>query len=123
MSNREIKFRAWDGVDLLPVQIINWATEMIELGDGEQTIKFANMPNAILMQYTDLHDKNGTEIFEGDILRFDYGEIKKVEYSAIEDYYVGFLPFDGNFEYDNHAHQCEVIGNIYENPELLEQAA
>ena len=76
----------------------------------------------ILMQYTGLKDKNDVEIYEGDIIKF-YDEYvdgtmsSEVNIEDVEFYDCGFIPL---------ANQCysgeniEVIGNIYENPELLE---
>lgn len=72
-----------------------------------------------LMQYTGLHDKNGKEIYEGDIIGGlkgykgkDLTLVVEFEYGA---YYVG------GDELYSHNEVCEVIGNIYENPELLEE--
>ncbi len=68
---------------------------------------------AILMQYTELKDKNGKEIYEGDILE-SVDLIEKYEVKNIHE-----------VNYDNHemiidVEDCEIIGNIYENPNLLE---
>jgi uncharacterized phage protein (TIGR01671 family) len=70
----------------------------------------------VLMQYTGLKDKNGVEIYEGDIVRFlDIDGVDSV--TEVEFREGGFYPFAPDF-----IHWCnvEVIGNIYENPELLE---
>lgn len=70
-------------------------------------------------QFTGLIDRNGVKIFEGDIVR--YGQRGKVEYNS------GSAQFTLNFT--NSAYEgfdkipfcdCEVLGNIYDNPELLE---
>ena len=68
-------------------------------------------------QYTGLKDKNGKKIFEGDIVKSKYGVFKsKVEWN---DSFCGFFPFCNN-DTGIFADECEVIGNIYENKELLE---
>lgn len=69
-------------------------------------------------QFTGLEDKLGTKIFEGDVID-DLG----VEYIVVFDSdYAQFRgKFDGwNAEISHIASRCEVIGNIYDNPELLE---
>ena len=73
----------------------------------------------IPMQYIGLKDKNGKEIYEGDIIEC-FGNYNKGIY-IIDFYEGGFRPFadsDDGLPYP-HPEECEVIGNIYENLELL----
>ena len=76
-------------------------------------------------QYTGLTDKNGKRIFEGDICncrKFEcVGKIEWCEYDASFDFYVlcGGGVYDSENLYD-YADELEIIGNCYDNPELLE---
>ena len=89
-----------------------------------------------LMQSTNLHDKNGKEIFEGDIVKRDgikrpevvrFGEWIDVDSLGYKEQYIGFY-FESEHEGQEWLHSVEpqfnhlykIIGNIYENPELLE---
>lgn len=89
-----------------------------------------------LMQSTNLHDKNGKEIFEGDIVKRDgikrpevvrLGEWIDVDSLGYKEQYIGFY-FESEHEGQEWLHSVEpqfnhlykIIGNIYENPELLE---
>ncbi|MCI9245600.1 MAG: hypothetical protein HFJ30_00360 [Clostridia bacterium] len=76
-------------------------------------------------QYTGLHDKNGKEIYEGDIVRFSEVDTAIVEWNEkyayfmvkpIQDYYFDSDILGHAIEYNN----VEIIGNIYENKKLLE---
>ena len=119
---REIRFRAWDNKDEVK-EVICW--ECI-IDDGFE--KYLQDENVVLMQFTGLHDKNGKEIYEGDIVKYyintgfytgrdDPAEIdERTEYTEAVywlDEITGFNPLCGT-PYE----EIEVIGNIYENPEV-----
>lgn len=94
----------------------------IDTGEWEEgyQVGFVKTPEAILMQYTGLKDKNGKEIYESDILREKIGG-KVFKYAVIwNEECAAFGDDDGqHFNDDIDAKKVEVIGNIYENPELL----
>ncbi|WP_346216386.1 YopX family protein [Caldifermentibacillus hisashii] len=121
---REIKFRVWHKADEKMYEVYGFAQNKWFL-KGKQF----PMPNGsvVIMQYTGLKDKNGKEIYEGDICETvtysgkPFGTIDVVKFSGgafkltdIEDALLP-IPLD-----DSDIQSVEVIGNIYENPELLE---
>jgi uncharacterized phage protein (TIGR01671 family) len=143
---REIKFRAWDKENkkmVLPIALDN---EGRGIRPGYQWWSANNnLLHAPVMQYTGLHDKNGKEIYEGDILKwvrddivlrgsvyqpkpYVYGDILVVRHldsgftlsipnnQHIEPNIVGNV---NNYDFWNMHRFFEVVGNIYENPELL----
>ncbi len=116
---KEIKFRAWahaSKVMFKPDSNDGW-----DFLDGH----VYDLPNTTLMQYTGLKDKNGKEIYEGDILSHPgtmemNAGICCVEYDADFAKYVGKrgdLSMRCNMAWLGE--YGEVIGNIYENPELV----
>jgi uncharacterized phage protein (TIGR01671 family) len=116
---REIKFRAWrkdEGYMVTSARGVYTALQHI-MGLASQP-HFSNIDNQprpekyIVMQYTGLKDKNGIEIFEGDVLQmYDYPPFVMEWVCGHNN--VGWTHFSPQ-------HIVEVIGNIYENPELLE---
>jgi hypothetical protein len=81
--------------------------------------------NIILMQFTGLHDNNGKEIYEGDILKDGKGQPGHVLW-AHNSWLMEWMvrDYEGKLTYEKMLDDCfgygEVIGNIYENPELLQ---
>lgn len=128
---RELKFRAWDKYkkQMSPVCDISFGDDGRAL-----TIVFQTSPkgkyyhglvdgeNGVLMQFTGLRDKTDKEIYEGDIL-----ELRATYYDTRRDVVVydldmhGFM-VDGRYLHDFGKYwSIEVIGNIYENPDLIVQ--
>jgi len=114
---REIRFRAWDRDKkrMLP----SWGIFKTYFGDMD-------IDSYIVMQYTGLKDKNGKEICEGDICeshQYEYWQRgivtwinNSVSFMLIQgNSFIGINDNDGLCNED-----LEVIGNVYENPELLE---
>lgn len=117
------KFRAW----YTPFKGKKFGQEMIH-GRAGSLISHAEMSpdNYVLMQSTGLKDKNSVEVFQGDIVRCTRGCPHEVvwlqEYAGM---YVGGMPawyLSGLSEGYARTGEEEIIGNIYENPELLEKA-
>lgn len=125
---QETKFRAWDEriKDFIIVGYIDFVNKEIEglpynIQEGQDAIIIKGFEN--LEQFTGLYDKNGKEIYEGDILKNpDYEEVFFVEYHDGVAGYVGWGDDKIAGCYLITGDDIEVIGNIHENPELLEVA-
>jgi uncharacterized phage protein (TIGR01671 family) len=118
-EQREIKFRAWNPetntmMDVKDIQEL----VMLRLSDSMACI----IDKLIWLQYTGLKDKNGKEIYEGDILAFEFEEnFKKVNKHHFvvkwENYNNGF----NGWTQFSPIKKAVKIGNIYENPELCQK--
>lgn len=144
---RELKFRVWDKdnnefVRLDEETFIAIDDEKVQVITGNENYG-DEYENVEVMQYTGLKDKNDKEIYEGDVIQFTWDSDSCWGKAGT---YIGFVKFDGgvfeivyigkvrekrfreNMEcYDNiksfmdWSQEVQVIGNIYERPELLQQ--
>lgn len=120
---KEIKFRVYDKR--------NWTNKMkyskMEVYDDMVAFRFGHfdgeLEDLILMQYTGLKDKNGKEIYEGDIVLYNYTMIGVVYYDEAKTSYI-LKPLNKTSSYEvlGLSTPLEVIGNIYEDPDLLEDS-
>ena len=128
---RDIKFRAWSKSDnkyyyrVLVGNTDNTDDQYVcsSVYDGDKWVHFDEYCG-VIEQYTSLKDKNGTEIYEGDVVKVEGdGEIYRVKWIrsgfGLEPRYNSpRYPVLGNVELRR---KIEVIGNIHENPGLLEE--
>lgn len=119
------KFRAWDKKlkKMFEVSFIDFDTKLIGLNIDLEIIIF-DFEDIILMQSTGLKDKNGKEVFLGDIIKCTRGCPHEVYIEmAYGGTYIGGMPaiyLKGIKEGYAWTGDEEILGNIYENPELLE---
>ena len=115
---REIKFRAWDTVykNMNHEHFVIYPNGKVEYPESGWDLQGYFDKTSILMQYTGLRDKHGVEIYEGDIVQHEFeGEYGPYEHRDTVDYYgCAFYPVC-----EKPGSEFKVIGNIYQNPELL----
>lgn len=125
---REIKFRAWDKAEkemFMPDTENNNENFFAGFVNGVlrcSESQYDEDDDFILMQYTGLKDRNGREIFEGDLVNNEDNETAVIIYetgSFLLQYPDSPLDFDSLFDFQDD--RLEIIGNIYQNPELLEE--
>lgn len=93
-----------------------------EINKMHSTIDSCSVIEETISQYTGLTDKNGTKIFEGDVLRnASNGKAAVVQWFSEHSAFMLWCKSENQvyWLYDNDFHNIEVIGNIYDNPELL----
>jgi len=113
---REIKFRFWESLEIDGKEI--WS---MNDNDGKGWYLGCNFykGHEIPMQYTGLKDKNGKEIYEGDILTHKFQTCKKSKVVFFKGAFC-YEDMDLNTHYFTpDAKFIKVVGNIYENPELI----
>ena len=146
LPQREIKFRAWDrkekrmiyfkewreGDDYYVISLLidNTGWSVWKIKEYSQDLKerelLVNHKTGILLQYTGLHDKNGKEIYEGDIISV-VGDKFVVLWVGCGFQFIDIwtnaksIKSEEILEFYNKGVSIEVIGNIFENPNLLEK--
>ncbi len=124
---REIKLKAWDKVNKRWVDHNQHLDETkVRASVNPPSILEINHPDWIYLQSTGLYDKNGVEIYDGYIIvgQFGYKEVVKIEefnFITREDSCAGYGFKLDSCNLDDIKKYVEVIGNIYENPELLDK--
>lgn len=131
MDNSRFKFRAWvPGRELMvEVDSVHWCGTMVRFGLREfftasysEIDEIPKHDNCVLMQCTGLKDKNGKLIYEGDIvIRENNPNVLIVTWFPNAAQFVFRSPQvqDKEIYFSPERMLCEIIGNIYENPELL----
>ena len=126
MENSRFKFRVW-----------NNATKTMHYPDWKELAVRAELPEVIIMQYTGLLDKQGKEVYEGDVVKCVKGTLVDTPISEVAFSDTGenqrtaggwVLKSPQSGDYPNIQHfimgwqsdRYEIIGNIYESPDLLE---
>jgi len=129
MKNKEIKFRAWDlqlkqyrSVGTIQMSCSGTLFLLVPNGSGFDVEKIEDI---ILEQFTGLTDKNGKEIYDGDVLKVTIYEDEWI--TTVRDYYGTLIVDVEGCDWNTTAlsflddeSETEVIGNIYEHPNLLE---
>lgn len=124
------KFRAWlkKEKEMIDVDEIHWYRGEFEfIGDGI-TFK-CKSDDLVLIQSTGLKDKNGKEIFEGDVVQYQNTKVPSADSKGVVRYFDNWAMFGIDIEHNepralffnglaDHI-SLDVVGNIYENPELL----
>lgn len=124
---REIKFRAWHPKtkEMRDVETIDWdetgyLTEVTAGYTWGEKFRPADFQQLVLMQFTGLKDKNGKEIFEGDVVKrsrygnWDDDEVSVTEVKSIQEFFEdkGLYEREYGQDYED-GKMLEVIGNIY----------
>jgi len=125
---REIKFRAWSKKEEKYYNEVGFHRSIIMWNDGYKKDAMGALTvapvfeNYIIEQYTGLKDKNGKEVYEGDIIKADIREYSIMTMGVIV-YSNDLTSYcnlnDGGFTMLMRLRDIKIIGNIHENPELI----
>lgn len=126
------KFRAWDVHEkkmFTNAQLIVWNGNVYANDNSELSVdnlKGWSIDEKYLMQSTDIFDENGKEIFEGDVLKTYDGELAKVVWNKYlgcweAEFLSEIVDLSEVADVKSNRSDCEVVGNIYENKELVEE--
>ncbi|MDV6023365.1 YopX family protein [Streptococcus canis] len=119
------KFRVWDKEKqaMSTVEAIDYVNDKIYPFYRKYVRRYIPFEEAVLMQSTGLFDKNGVEIFEGDVVKLQYTIASDFEFFRVTRFRGGAWRIDNRrrgSELWLRNEDCEVVGNIHENPDLLE---
>lgn len=125
-----LRFRAWDKdfKEMVQVDALVFEEQIIKATYKNGNVVKEDLKNYVLMQSTGLTDKNGKEIFEGDILSIETDE-ENVKLEVSWDSKHALFVFESKKYnakdalgelFEGNPYPFKIIGNIYENPELVE---
>ena len=129
---RDIDFRAWDKITKRMMLVVSISFKrnrellqyLLNGGDpNDYNLARRDAEDAILLQYTGLKDKNGRKVYEGDIVHYCSEDIDVVSEIGFDESLLAYVMYswEGNYIFGYEPSSVfEVIGNIYENPELVE---